>query len=215
MLPTKDMSAEDRRERWIDILSALLLAMATVLAAWSAFQSAKWSGLQAISFAEGNSARQESVRASTRAGQERIVDVQVFIEFIDAVNADDLKLADFYRDRMREEFKPALDAWLESEPLKNPDALPTPFAEPEYVLASETEATRLEEVAAGKFQQALDDNQRSDNYVLLAVLFASVLLFAGLAPKSRRYSLQVTMLALAGFTLVVGVTFLATFPKVI
>ncbi len=215
MLPTKDMSPEDRRERWIDILSALLLSMATVLAAWSAFQSAKWSGLQAISFAEGNSARQESVRASTRAGQERIVDVQVFIQFVDALNAGDDRLAEFYRDRMREEFKPALDVWLESEPLKNPDAKPTPFAEPEYVLASETEAKQLEEVAAAKFQQALDDNQRSDNYVLLAVLFASVLLFAGLAPKSRRYSLQKTMIVLACVILVVGLTFLAIFPKAI
>jgi hypothetical protein len=35
---------ENRKERRVDVASALLLSVATVLAAWSAFQSAKWSG---------------------------------------------------------------------------------------------------------------------------------------------------------------------------
>ena len=43
---------DDRRERRIDVASASLLAIATVLAAWSAFQSAKWSGEQATAYAQ-------------------------------------------------------------------------------------------------------------------------------------------------------------------
>ncbi len=202
-------------DRRIDILSAVILSLATVLAAWSAFQSAKWSGEQSVAFAKANANRTESVRNSTLAGQQTQVDVATFIGFADAFAADEPELAEFYRDRAREEFRPALDAWLALEPLKNPDAPPTPFAMEEYALASTAEADRLAEEADRFGQLALDNNQRSDNYVLLAVLFASVLLFAGLAPKSRTLQIQVTMLTMAGIILLVGVGFLLAFPKTI
>ena len=42
--------AQEDRIRTIEIISAVLLSLATVLAAWSAFQSAKWSGVQATRF---------------------------------------------------------------------------------------------------------------------------------------------------------------------
>jgi hypothetical protein len=215
--PASDMpapAAQDHRERRIDIASALLLSIATVLAAWSAFQSAKWGGEQATSYAEASSARQESVRASTLAGQETIIDVSVFMQFVNAYRAGDVKLADFYRERARKEFRPVLDAWIALKPIKNSaTAPPTPFQMPQYHLQATQQSDELQKQAEGKFQQALQDNQRSDNYVLLAVLFASVLLFAGLAPKSRSYPIQVAMIALATVVLAVGIGFLLSFPK--
>jgi len=206
-------AAVDHRERRIDIASALLLSVATVLAAWSAFQSAKWGGEQATAYAEASALRQESVRNSTLAGQQTIVDVSVFEQFIDAYAAGDRKLQDFYRERAREEFRPALDAWiaLAGEDLETAPA--TPFAMPEYELAATVVSERLQRQAESRFQDALDNNQRSDNYVLIAVLFASVLLFAGLAPKSRTYPIQATMIVMAVVVLVVGLGFLLAFPK--
>jgi hypothetical protein len=207
-------SASDHRERRIDIASALLLSIATVLAAWSAFQSAKWGGEQATSYAEASSTRQESVRESTLAGQQTIIDVSVFMQFVDAYRSGDMKLADFYRERARKEFRPVLNAWIALDPIKNSaTAPPTPFQMPQYRLAATEASDRLQEQAEAKFQQALQDNRRSDNYVLLAVLFASVLLFAGLAPKSRSYPIQVAMVSLAAVVLAVGVAFLLAFPK--
>jgi hypothetical protein len=204
----------EERERRIDIASAALLAVATVLAAWSAFQSAKWSGEQATAYAQAAAARQESVRSSTLAGQLTILDVSVFEQFVDAYANGDRALQSFYLDRARDEFRPALDAWIALEPRENPEDVPgTPFELPEYELAANVEAERQERLAGARFRSALDDNQRADNYVLLAVLFASVLLFAGLAPKSRRYSIQLTMIVMASVVLVVGVGFLLSFPK--
>jgi hypothetical protein len=204
---------EEVRERRIDIVSAVFLSIATVLAAWSAFQSAKWSGEQSISFAQASANRTESVRASTLAGQQTQIDVAVFSSFVDAYAAGDTKLAEFYRQRARDEFKPALEAWIATRPVKNPDAPATPFAMPEYQLAARAEADRYTAAAEASTQMALDDNQRSDNYVLLAVLFASVLLFAGLAPKSRTFQIQVVMLSMAGVLLLCGVSLLLAFPK--
>lgn len=204
----------DERERRIDIASAALLAVATVLAAWSAFQSAKWSGEQATAYAQAGAARQESVRNSTLAGQQLIIDVTIFEQYVDAYAAGDEKLRDFYLERARDEFRPALDAWIALEPVNNPEDTPgTPFELPQYRLQAEDEAERLEREAVDSFQLALRDNQRADNYVLLTVLFASVLLFAGLAPKSRRYSMQLTMIVMATVVLVIGVGLLIALPK--
>lgn len=205
--------AVDHRERRIDIASALLLSVATVLAAWSAFQSSKWSGEQATAYAQASGLRQESVRMSTLAGQQTIIDVSVFEQVIDAYAAGDRELEDFYRERAREEFRPALEAWIALARDDLESAPSTPFAMAEYVLAADLRSERLQREAESAFQVALDDNQRSDNYVLLAVLFASVLLFAGLAPKSRSYQIQVTMIALAGVVLMIGIALLLAFPK--
>lgn len=206
---------ENRKERRVDVASALLLSVATVLAAWSAFQSAKWSGEQATAYAQASSLRQESVRASTLAGQQTIIDVTVFEQIVDAFAVGDRRLENFYRDRAREEFKPALEAWTEEAREDIETAPSTPFAMEEYVLAAAVESEDLQQQAESRFQDALTNNQRSDNYVLLAVLFASVLLFAGLAPKSKRYAIQVTMLVMATVVLVVGISFLIAFPKTI
>lgn len=201
------------QERRVDVASAVLLAVATVLAAWSAFQSAKWGGEQATSYAQAGGLRQESVRNSTLAGQQLIIDVSVFEQVVDAFAVNDRRLETFYRERAREEFRPALEAWIELA-TKDLDTAPSsPFSLPEYVRAADDESERLLNEAESKFQEALDSNQRSDNYVLLAVLFASVLLFAGLAPKSRSYPIQVTMIALASTVLIVGACLLVLFPK--
>jgi hypothetical protein len=203
----------DHRERRIDIASALLLSVATVLAAWSAFQSSKWGGEQATAYAQASAFRQESVRMSTLAGQQIIIDVSVFEQIVDAYATGDRELEDFYRERAREEFRPALEAWIALARGDLESAPSTPFAMAEYVLAAGLRSERLQRQAESAFQVALDDNQRSDNYVLLAVLFASVLLFAGLAPKSRSYQIQVTMISLAVVVLVIGIALLLAFPK--
>lgn len=213
--PSEDMMHDEIRQRRIDIVSAVFLSIATVLAAWSAFQSAKWSGEQSIAFAQASANRTESLRYSTQAGQQTQIDVAVFTSFLDAYVADETELAEFYRTRAREEFRPALEAWLATEPASNPDAPSTPFAMDEYQLAAQAEADRLVAEAEESTRTALDDNQRSDNYVLLAVLFASVLLFAGLAPKSRTFAMEVAMLVMAGVLLTVGIGFLIAFPKTI
>jgi hypothetical protein len=85
--------------------------------------------------------------------------------------------------RMREEFRPALLAWLATNPIDNLDAPASPFVMPEYVLADAVEADRLTAVADQAAADARTANQNGDNYVLTAVLFAAVLFFAGVASR--------------------------------
>lgn len=196
----------------VELFATILLALAAVATAWSSYQSARWSGVQAIDFSDANAARVESSRASTEAGQLAQVDVITFTQWVNAYAAKDRKLADFYFQRFREEFKPAVRAWVALRPLKNANAPPTPFVMPEYKIAKAGVANRLLTDAEADSAAARESNQRSDNYVLAVVLFASSLFFAGISTKisSPRYKLWIIVL---GYVIFLGtLAWLATFP---
>jgi hypothetical protein len=209
----------------IELVATVFLAIATVLTAWSAFQSAKWSGVQAISFSAANAARTESTRASDLANTQRAVDVDTFVAWVSALAAErGFEPSDrpyrpeartesgFLYERFRDEFKPAVEAWLATSPLLDPDAPATPFQMSQYQLAADSEAERLVNESDDRRDDALQANERSDNYVLLTVLFASVLLFAGVSTKLRGRRAQQILLVTAGLLLVGAAITLLTFP---
>ena len=59
------------RKRRLEIAATVLLSAATVLTAWSAFESTKWSGVQAIRFSRASASRTDSVRASNGRAADR------------------------------------------------------------------------------------------------------------------------------------------------
>ncbi len=156
--------AEGRRlDRRFELMEAIILSIAAVLAAWTGFQSAKWSGVQANSYSQAGASRVESTRNSTLAGQEQTVDVITFTQWLQAAEAEGLlsepadpatpyvpdpnALSGFLYQRFRPEFAVAVDAWIATEPRLNPNAPPTPFAMPQYRVAASQEAARLERQA--------------------------------------------------------------------
>jgi hypothetical protein len=197
---------------WIELLSALLLALATIAAAWCAYQSTRWGGVQAEGYAQAGAARQESVRASSKSFGQIVVDVQVFQSWISAKNAADERLATFYRERFRPEFVPAFDAWLASAPR---GTIPpgTPFALPEYQLTEQTRAAELAAKAEGFTAEAQAANQTGDNFVLLAVIFASVLFFAGVGTKFRGYRVRVVMVSFAALMFGLALIVVVSLPQ--
>jgi hypothetical protein len=59
--------ASNRREHILEIVSAILLSLATVGIAWSGYQAARWSGHQAALYTEASTARSFANRNSTVA----------------------------------------------------------------------------------------------------------------------------------------------------
>jgi len=191
-----------RRDEWVDIVATVLLALATVATAWSGYQASRWNGEQATTAGRANATRLESTRASGLADTQTQIDVATFTQWVDAYARDDRALADFYKRRFRVEFAPAVDAWIATRPLRNPDAPLTPFAMPEYRLAARDEAARLETEADAFAGRVRVNVQRSTNYVLAAVLFAATLFFAGMSAKlpSPRLRLALLVMGLVVFT---------------
>lgn len=222
---TLPLGASDR----IELIATIILAIATILTAWSAFQAGKWGGLQSINFSEAGAARVESTRADTRAGQLTQIDVAMYIDWVTAISEeissgtitlDDAAtyeptpgtVSGFLYNRFRDEFRPAVDAWLATEPIGNPDAPATPFEMDEYVVTDRLLADELTAKAEVKAQEARDANQNGDNYVLTMVLFASVLFFAGVSSKLALKRNRIIALGFGVLLLVSGSVIIMSLP---
>jgi hypothetical protein len=201
-----------RRDRRVELVAAIMLSIATVVTAWSAYQATRWSGDQAEDYTSASATRTESVRASTEANRQVLIDVATFLNWLDAEQSGDHALADDVHVRMRQEFLPAFDTWLATAPAGSiPDG--TPFELPEYRLAAEAESKRLENKAAALFEDGNESNQVSDDFVLAAVLFASVLFFSGLAGTFDSLRAQLFLLILGGLMLLIGAIIVVTLPQ--
>ena len=159
-----------------------------------------------------NAARFAATRASDLANSQTEIDVATFTQWVDAYALNETFLADFYYARFRDEFEPAVKAWVATEPLKNPDAPLTPFAMPEYVLAAREEAQRQDEITEVKSAEVRRNIQRQSNYVLGVVLFATALFFAGTSTRVSTRSLRLTILGMGVILFVGTVVWIATFP---
>ena len=197
---------------WQELLVTVLLVVAALATSWSSYQATRWNGEQAAAAGRTNAIRIEAARAQGMAQSQTQVDIATFIAWADADRSNNPSLADFYQDRFRDEFKPAYDAWIATEPFKNAEAPPTPFAMDAYQLASREEAKKLDAAAAASAAEVLLDIQRSSNYVLTVVLYAVVLFFAGMSTRFSSRRLRWVM-AFAGCVVLLGaLAWIATFP---
>jgi hypothetical protein len=177
------MTDAARHERRLELVSTVLLALATVATAWAAYQSRQWTGEQSEATAKATASRIAENRYSALANRQVQIDVATFIQWLNAREEHHPRLADVYRARFRAEFKPAFGAWVATKPFSDKTAPPTPFAMAQYRLRSEADAQRLETSAAATTEQGKTANQQADNYMLAVVLFATALFFAGLSTK--------------------------------
>ena len=209
LVPRTHMDVLDRR---LELVSAVLMALATVASAWCAYQSARWNGVQAITRTQGNNLRIEAVRQSDFANRLDTIYVAVWINYMEAVTRGDEEFADFLYKRFPPEFKIPFDAWMRTNPLENPEAPRTPFKMPEYVMTERQQAQHLTQSAYKKFNEARKANQRSDNYVLLTVIYAGVLFFAGMGTKFESRRIRVVILGIGVIAFAVGTLTALSFP---
>jgi hypothetical protein len=203
---------ETRFDRHFELLATVLLAVAAVATAWASYQSARWHGEQARAQSASIAARVESTRAANVANRQGQIDVALFTQWVDAYARDEAELAAFYDKRFRPEFKPAFEAWVATRPRKNPSAPLSPFAMPQYKLAANAAADRLEVKAAASSKRAGAFIQRADDYSLAVVLFASSLFFAGISTRLRSSTTRMVVLGLGCALFLGSVIWIATFP---
>ena len=203
---------ETHRRDWVEIAATVLLAIAAVATAWSSYQATRWNGEQAKTSGSVNKTRIEAARASDLANAQQQVDVATFMQWVDSYARGDTKLVNFYRERFREEFRPAFNAWVATKPLKTEGAPLTPFAMPQYRLAAKAEAGRLDQMAEELAAEVRRDIQRASNYVLGVVLFAVALFFAGMSTKLTAPGLRITLVAIGCLIFLGTAVWVATFP---
>ena len=177
-----------------ELLAAILMALVVVTTAWCAYQSTLWGGIQTFALRDATSAGMKATMNTLQQGQYSTIDVIMFMEYLKAVNNNDQKLSEFYFERFRPDFKPAVEAWLETKPLQSPDSPPHPFAMLEYRKTFSEEAERLTNEQAIKLQEAEQASHNSANYVLMTVIYAGILFIGGIFSRFSKKRVQSNLL---------------------
>lgn len=194
-------------EKVRDTLVVVILSVTTVLTAWTGFQSSKWGGEMSIAFSQGSTARIEAARYAGEANAARQADLTIWAIYVNARATEDERLATYVEERFTPHFRVAYDAWLAAG-----EGTRSPFALDVYVPPGTTEAAAAQERAEERYNQALRNNQRGDDYTLLTVILAVVLFFAAVSGRLGRPSTRWFMLGLAYTVLLGGVVVLAALP---
>ena len=163
----------------------MLLVVAALGTSWSSYQATRWNGEQAAAAGRTNAIRIDAARAEGLAQAQTQVDVATFIAWADADRSGDDEVADFYVERFRDEFRPAFDAWLATDPSPTPALHPPRSRWTSTRSLPRTRPRSLDAAAEASAAEVRLDIQRSSNYVLTVVLYAVVLFFAGMSTRLR------------------------------
>jgi hypothetical protein len=200
------------RERWLEIAAALMLSLATLGIAWSGYQAAKWSGLQARRYTQASTARSFANRAATLGAQDRTQDLLNFNRWLEVTTDGDTDLSSLYERRFRDEFRPAFEKWLAEDPLHNVNAIPSPLREPNYVLGNAQKADKLNKLGDVRFEQGKEATEHADDYVFVTVFFAIVLFFAGISLRFSWMPMRLLIMGIGTVILLYGGLRLLSLP---
>ena len=200
-----------RDDRLIDLISVVLISLATLMTAWCSYQSSSWGSLQAKRYAEANELRIKAASEEDAAHTRTAIDVSLFVQYLSARSAEHSQFADFLRAHFPDELKKATDEWEATHPETNPSAPSSPFTMPSFKVDAQERADRFNQIANEAFMNGLHANQHSDDYVLVTVLFASVSFLGGIGGKLR-YPFHLVLLAFGALLLVLAFGMLTRLP---
>jgi hypothetical protein len=201
-----------RWDGWIETIAVLLLATASLAAAWSGYQASLWSGEQSMLYSQASARRVLSTEASTNAYMYTIMDIEAFNLYALAYDQGNTALMEFHERQFSDRLRPAVEAWVATDPLNDPSAPGSPFEMPEYVVPERERAAALSKEAETLFEQGVHANERSDDYVLNTVYFATVLFFAGIVTKVRGRPARTLMVVLGAALFAFGLFHVVTLP---
>ena len=190
-----------------ELVAVILLSLVAVLTAWCGFEAAKWGGDSSVAFSEASAARIEASDFESQARDARSVDLAVYTQWVLAGANENAELAEYIEERFSPEFSVAFDAWQSDGKQEQ-----GPFATEEYVPPGTVQGAEATERANALQTDALDFNEKGDNYSLMTVLFALVLFLAAIAQRGISLLASRIVLGLAGVLALTGLIVLFTFP---
>ena len=194
-----------------EIACAVVLALATTASAWCAYQSKFWGGAQVARANAAVRAGREGAVNSLAALQVRAFDASMFVAYIQAKITRTPRWS-LPGPAISARNEAGVEASLKLDPLNNPAAPPSPFRMAEYAQKETAEVARQEELATKAMAASREARRCSDDYVLLTVIFASVLFFGGIARAFDSRRLRIVLAALAVLLFFGTLVALSTMP---
>ncbi len=185
------------KKKWVEPVTALLMALATLSTAWCSYQSAAWTRQSNRLMNEFNALERKAGLLSIQGIQQATIHTTMFMQMLAAQQAGNETLVNFYVERFPPDVRKAYDAWLAERPFANPNADPHPFVPKLYEVPGTREAAEATAKAANSLQEARRAGNVSGQYLANTVLFAAVLFFASASGKFEQRRVRVVAFAFA------------------
>jgi hypothetical protein len=211
-LPAESTQEPREKQKWVEPVAALLMALATVSTAWCSYQSAAWTRQSNRLLNEFNSLERRAGLLSLQGVQQATIHAGMFMQLLAAQQAGNEKLANFYVERFPPDVRKAYDAWLAQKPFENPSADPHPFVPNLYEPRGTREATDATANAASRQREARNAGNISGQYLANTVLFATVLFFANASGKFEQQRVRAVAFIFAVAMFVFAVVRTAMLP---
>lgn len=201
-----ELVEQGRSRGRLELVIAVVLSLATLASTWCGYQSSQWGGMQNASQSAADTAERKAAESTIVALQRRTQDGLVVLEFWRAMRTGDSKSVETIRFHMNATLRTAVQASLDDGILTNPEVA-GPLQRPEYRLTEEIEAATMREDAKRLKADAATAGQTAGEYVLLTLMFASVLFFGGIGGTfaERRIRMVLASIAVLLFLVAAGV----------
>ena len=206
-------AANTERRRWVEPVTALLMALATVGTAWCSYESAAWTRRANRLMNEFNALERRAGLASMQGMQAASIHVAIFMQALAARQAGNETLANFFVERFPPDMRKAYDAWIAQKPFENPTADSHPFVPKLYEMRGTREAAEAMEKAAARVELARSAGTVSGQYLANTVLFATVLFFANAAGKFGQRRVRLVSFIFAATLFAYAVFRIVTLPR--
>lgn len=207
--------SREKTQRAFALAAAILLGIAAVLTAWSAYRASLTGDIVIKSYSEQQALISQANDTYGRSDQQESMENQLFLQWAVATANGNTDAADYLMTVMGDGLLSAVQWWSEQPEETIPS---TPFVEenpnladlPSAQLVAEGDA--LMDESELKRAAAEEADAVSDRFDLAQVFFAVVLFVAGLTTLIQRRSIQAGFLILSILGLIGGLVVLATTP---
>lgn len=200
------------KRSWVEPVTAVLMALATLSTAWCSFQSAAFTRRANRLMNDYNAFERRAGILTLQGMQSATIHTAMFMQMLAAQEMGNAKLADFYVDRFPSDMRKAYDAWLAQKPFENSNAPAHPFVPEIYKLRGSREAEELAAKAEDSLKKSREAGSVSGQYLANTVLFATVLFFANAAGKFEQRRVRVIAFAFAAAVFLFAVAHMVVLP---
>jgi hypothetical protein len=202
----------NRHSRAVQIGEALLLSLVTIAAAWSGYAAAKWGTESRLELAQAATLRNLATRADLSALSTRNFDSSTFNAWFTAFTLEDPQKQAIAERRFRPEFKVAFDAWMATDPFRNPRAPPGPSYMPQYRLADQAKAEGLDREAVAASAAGNHAAVVGDDYIRITVFLAAVLFLVGIGSTFKLHTIRYALITVGAVLLILATVLIVQQP---
>ena len=198
--------------RIIEVLTVLLLAVATVGSAWCAYQVSQWNGMETDASRASAVARINGSREYALATQKVAYDAASVAQYAEAIVDGNEPLQTFLRASIiRPAFLPLLDEW-QAYIDETGEPPPNLVENEEYLSGLFAKSTEYDEVALAATIEGDDAGRNADGYIVTTLFMASALFFAGVTASFSSRLTRIALLAASALTLGYAAARIAGYP---